>query len=139
MGMTNNDPLTQLALRNQKLNEFRAMSSDKLVQALVILSQADSAKNKEDLYFANRIREMIEFRMVPEPMPLALAKELFIVKTESDMISAEAYMPTQYAHCSRCELRETHEHPLKEMVTHTELLAAVEEKHRSDFEARYDI
>lgn len=52
---------------------------------------------------------------------------------------AAIYLPAEYETCEKCTAMETHEHPNKQFVTREELDEAIEEKLRSDYEARHGL
>jgi hypothetical protein len=71
-------------------------------------------------------------------IPASEATSIFIRETDTDGIAAGAYLPTEYDWCSKCDTREGHSHPGKDLYTEDEIAQAVNEYRTDDFLRRMD-
>lgn len=74
-------------------------------------------------------------------IPANEAAHIFVRETQGqdgDYIAANAYLPTAYDWCAKCDAREGHEHPLKTAYTEEEIAAAVAQFQEDDFLRRMD-
>lgn len=73
-------------------------------------------------------------------MPKGWAYRVFIRETESDAISAWAYLPTEENHetCLDCAIRKTHDHHTAEIIQMEDLVEAIAAYRQSQIESYLD-
>lgn len=58
-------------------------------------------------------------------IPAEEAAHIFVRKSSGSYIAASAYLPAAYEWCSKCDSGAAHAHPVKAMMTETEINIAV--------------